>query len=423
MTLLALLAIICFGFATYNLTCAFVDIPTKKTSRMMMLARKQQGIKAEKLLDVYTTKIAGLLAHYLKLDKLKRNKLQRALDIVGLELSPEVYTARAWVRAGAVGLCALLMAPLMPLAVPILIGLAVALWFSTYYSVFDFVKKRRKLIESEIPRFALTIGQNLENDRDVLKILTSYRRVAGKDFGAELDQTIADMKTGNYENALIHSRPASVAPCCLELSPEVYTARAWVRAGAVGLCALLMAPLMPLAVPILIGLAVALWFSTYYSVFDFVKKRRKLIESEIPRFALTIGQNLENDRDVLKILTSYRRVAGKDFGAELDQTIADMKTGNYENALIHFETRIGSPMLSDVIRGLIGVLRGDDQRMYFKMICFDMRQIEQNNLKKEAAKRPKKIQRYSMMMLICIMIIYLVVLCTEVLASLGAFFG
>ncbi len=36
---------------------------------------------------------------------------------------------------------------------------------------------------------------------------------------------------------------------------------------------------------------------------------------------------------------------------------------------------------------------------------------------------PKKIQRYSMMMLICIMIIYLVVLCTEVMSSLGAFFG
>ena len=33
------------------------------------------------------------------------------------------------------------------------------------------------------------------------------------------------------------------------------------------------------------------------------------------------------------------------------------------------------------IRDRIGVLRGDDQRMYFKMITFDMRQIEQNNLK------------------------------------------
>lgn len=292
MTLLALIAIIFFGFAVYNLSCAFVDIPTSKTSKMMMLSKKQRGTKNEKLLDVYITKIAALAAPYLRLDKLRKNKLQAALAIAGLEMTPEVYTARAWVTAGAVALCA-------------------------------------------IP----------------------------------------------------------------------------------------MAFLIPLFVPILVGLAVALWFSTYYAAFDFVKRRRKLIEAEIPRFALTIGQNLENDRDVLKILTSYRRVAGKDFGAELDQTIADMKTGNYENALIRFETRIGSPMLSDVIRGLVGVLRGDDQRMYFKMICFDMRQIEQNNLKKEAAKRPKKIQRYSMMMLICIMIIYLVVLCTEVLSSLGGFFG
>lgn len=55
MTFLALIAIIFFGFAVYNLTCAFVDIPTKKTSQMMMLSRKQQGTKNEKLLDVYVT--------------------------------------------------------------------------------------------------------------------------------------------------------------------------------------------------------------------------------------------------------------------------------------------------------------------------------------------------------------------------------
>lgn len=292
MILLALASIIFLSIAAYNLSCAFVDIPTGRTSKMMMLARKQQSSKKEKLLDVYITKIAVLLAPFLRLDRLKRNRLQTALAIAGLELTPEAYTARAWVTAAAVGLCA-------------------------------------------IP----------------------------------------------------------------------------------------MAFLMPLLSPVLVGLAVALWFSTYYAAFDFVRKRRKLIEAEIPRFALSIGQNLENDRDVLKMLTSYRRVAGRDFAAELDQTIADMKTGNYENALLRFETRIGSPMLSDVVRGLIGVLRGDDQRMYFKMICFDMRQIEQNSLKKEAAKRPRKIQRYSMMMLVCIMIIYLVVLCTEVINSLGVFFG
>ena len=138
--------------------------------------------------------------------------------------------------------------------------------------------------------------------------------------------------------------------------------------------------------------------------------------------AVSIQQGLANDRDVLKLLVSYRRIAGPDLGKELDTTIADMKTGNYENALLRFQNRIGSTMLSDIIRGLIGTLRGDDQQMYFRMLVFDMRQLEQSNLKKEAAKRPKQMQKYSMMMLFCILLIYVVVLSVEVIHSLGAFF-
>jgi hypothetical protein len=292
MTVLTLLACVLTGVAAYNLSCAFADIPTVRTSRMMLLSRKQQGVKGGNLLDVYITRVAAFFERFMRLDKLKRARLQTVLDIAGIGVSPEVYTMKAYVTAGLAALC----------SVPVFI----------------------------------------------------------------------------------------------------------------------VQPLFAMAV---IGLAVTLWFSTYYADFDFVRKRKKIIEAEIPRFALTIAQNLENDRDVLKILTGYRRVAGKDFRQELDQTIADMKTGNYENALIRFESRIGSPLLSDVVRGLIGTMRGDDQRMYFKMICFDMRQIEQNNLKKEAAKRPKKIQKYSMMMLFCIVIIYLVVLVTEVIGSLGVFFA
>lgn len=291
MTLLILLGCALLGIAAYNLTCAIVDVPTAKTSKMMMLSKKQ-GSKNEKLLDVYITRIAGFLARFTRLDPLKRGKLQSALTIAGVELTPEVYTMKAYVTAGLAALCAL------PL--------------------------------------------------------------------------------------------------------------------------LLVQPLLSM---VAVGLAVALWFSTYFQAFDFVKKRKKVIEAEVPRFALTIAQNLELDRDVLKILTSYRRVAGKELGAELDQTIADMKTGNYEQALLHLEARVGSTMLSDIVRGLIGTLRGDDQAMYFKMVCMDMRQIEQSNLRKEAAKRPKQIQKYSMMMLMCIIIIYVVVLSSEVIGSIGVFFG
>lgn len=291
MMLLILLGCALLGVAAYNLTCAIVDVPTAKTSKMMLLSKKQ-GAKNEKLLDVYITRIAGFLARFTRLDPLKRGKLQSALTIAGVELTPEVYTMKAYVTAGQAALCAL------PL--------------------------------------------------------------------------------------------------------------------------LLVQPLLSM---VAVGLAVALWFSTYFQAFDFVKKRKKVIEAEVPRFALTIAQNLELDRDVLKILTSYRRVAGKELGAELDQTIADMKTGNYEQALLHLEARVGSTMLSDIVRGLIGTLRGDDQAMYFKMVCMDMRQIEQSNLRKEAAKRPKQIQKYSMMMLMCIIIIYVVVLSSEVIGSIGVFFG
>ena len=289
--LLILIAAVFTSFGCYHLTCAFVDVPTAKTSRMMMLARKQTGTGEEKLFDVYLTKIAEKLSFLLRLDPIKRTRLELTLNIAGIPLSPESYTMKAFLTAAATALCGL-------------------------------------------PFFFF----------------------------------------------------------------------------------------MPLMGILVFGLAIVMWFATYYKAPDLVKKRKKLIEAELPRFAVSIQQSLSAYRDVLKLLTSYRRIAGPYLGQELDTTIADMKTGNYENALLHFQNRIGSTMLSDIVRGLIGTLRGDDQQMYFKMLVFDMRQIEQNNLKKEAAKRPKQMQKYSMMMLFCILLIYVVVLSVEVIGSLGAFF-
>lgn len=289
--LLILIAAVFTGFGCYHLTCAFVDVPTAKTSRMMMLARKQTGTGEEKLFDVYLTKIAEKLSFLLRLDPIKRTRLELTLNIAGIPLSPESYTMKAFLTAAATALCGL-------------------------------------------PFFFF----------------------------------------------------------------------------------------MPLMGILVFGLAIVMWFATYYKAPDLVKKRKKLIGSRASRFAVSIQQSLSADRDVLKLLTSYRRIAGPYLGQELDTTIADMKTGNYENALLHFQNRIGSTMLSDIVRGLIGTLRGDDQQMYFKMLVFDMRQIEQNNLKKEAAKRPKQMQKYSMMMLFCILLIYVVVLSVEVVGSLGAFF-
>ena len=279
------------GVACYNFICAGADVPTGQTSKMMMLAGRRSGTRKENLSDVYIAKVADVFAKYINMDALKRSQLQNALDIAHVEMIPEQYIATAIARA------------------LLIILLTIPMWFIS-------------------PLFFLF----------------------------------------------------SVALGCL------------------------------------IG------FMRYQEVLDFVKKRRKMIEREIPRFTSAVAQNLEIDRDILRMFIAYRRVADKEFNTELDQTIADMKTGNYENALLKMEKRINSPLMSDVIRGLIGVLRGDDQRVYFKMLTFDMRQLEQNNLKKEAMKRPQAMQKYCMFMMFCILLIYGVVLVTEVVANIGILF-
>ena len=53
MTVLALLAVVLAGFSIYYLACAFADIPTSRTSRTMLMVRKQQGGRNEKLAEVY----------------------------------------------------------------------------------------------------------------------------------------------------------------------------------------------------------------------------------------------------------------------------------------------------------------------------------------------------------------------------------
>lgn len=206
------------------------------------------------------------------------------------------------------------------------------------------------------------------------------------------------------------------------LTPEEYIGRALAGGLAVALFAIPIGFVSTAMGGIVLILAIAVGLYLYHAVFDTVKRRRKQIEREIPRFALSLAEHLKNDRDVLRILTSYRKVAGTELGSELDKTIAAMKSGNYETALLGLSSRVGSPMMSEVVRGLIGTIRGDDQTVYFEMLSRDMRKVEQNQLEKEAQKQPAKIRKYSMLMLLCIILIYAVVLMTELTGSLGTIF-
>jgi hypothetical protein len=136
----------------------------------------------------------------------------------------------------------------------------------------------------------------------------------------------------------------------------------------------------------------------------------------------TIEQEPKNSRDVLSIIENFKKNAGTALAAELDIVTADMRSSSYEAALTRFEARLSSTMLSDVVRGLISVLRGDDSAVYFQMLAHDLKQIELQRLKTEAQKIPPKIRVFSFLMLMCSLFTYLAIIALEIMKSLGGLF-
>ena len=86
-----------------------------------------------------------------------------------------------------------------------------------------------------------------------------------------------------------------------------------------------------------------------------------------------------------------------------------MKTGNYETALRNLEQRIPSMGLSEIIRGLLAVMRGDDQRGYFEMLTHDLTVKAKEDLKRAALKRPEKIKPATVSMLCAFILMYIYV--------------
>ena len=208
----------------------------------------------------------------------------------------------------------------------------------------------------------------------------------------------------------------------LNMEPEVYQAFAVAKAGAVMLGVIPAILVFPLLSIIVVFLSVMIYFQEINRADELLAAKRGTIESELPRFVSTIEQELKNSRDILSIVENYKKNAGEQFAGELDILVADMRSSSYEAALTRFEARLNSPMLSDVVRGLISVLRGDDGAMYFQMLAHDFKQMELQRLKKEAQKIPPKIRVFSFLMLVCFIVTYLAIIVFEILKSMGSMF-
>ena len=208
----------------------------------------------------------------------------------------------------------------------------------------------------------------------------------------------------------------------IDISPETYVMRAILKAF-VPFSLFLLLSMLPSHIFLaflmaLFGiLSVLVFFKEFDAVSDIVRQKKEEIEWELPRMVDSILQEFRHHRDLVRILENYKESAGGQLKKELEITIADMKTGNIENALIRFDGRLGIPGLSSIVRGLLAVVQGEDGIFYFQMLQHDLKALEFQKLKRLALTRPDKMKRYT-----GLIVVLFVILCF-VMLILQAYYG
>ena len=188
-------------------------------------------------------------------------------------------------------------------------------------------------------------------------------------------------------------------------TPELYISNLINKSGLYIIFAIIFIPIHNIMTIIFIGLAIHTIVKGYKSIDDIIKIKTEKIEREIPKFLDFMTNSFKFNKNVKQSLESYEKIAGEYFKNNLQITIADMTTGNYENALKRLDARINSYNFSKVIRAIIQVVKGDENEQYLRNLYRESASQEYERVKREANKKLSKVSGYSKIMLICIITI------------------
>lgn len=150
-------------------------------------------------------------------------------------------------------------------------------------------------------------------------------------------------------------------------------------------------------------------------------KRRIEIEKELPRFVSYMANTLKSSRNVLDIMDAYRADYQSPLTDELKMTSADMRTGNAERALQKLEARINSPFMSELIRGMLSAMRGDDMTTYFDNLLYELNAVWEQRLDLQTQKKEPKIMRLAYFVFIFCVLMVTVVLIAAIKSASSIF--
>lgn len=245
---------------------------------------------------------------------------------------------------------------------------------------------------------------------------TSIIEIYLKEFAVKLSGKI---RLNEYKKAQLE---ADLRTAGMDMTPELYVSNAIVKATAIGILAIPAFLIFKLLGLFVAFVAVVVYFTESKKVTKMIAAKRKKIEYELPRLVGSIEKTLKHQKGVVYALEAFKDTTCPELKEELEITVADMRSGNEEIALTRLESRVGSTMMSDVTRGLIGVVRGDDMEVYWGATAMKFADYQREQLKAQANSIPRKVRKLSMALLFCFILIYVAVLGQVLLTSMGTLF-
>lgn len=202
-----------------------------------------------------------------------------------------------------------------------------------------------------------------------------------------------------------------------------YYAKA-ILSAFLGIFVALLATTMQSTILVIGGLLMSVWlfFKNYDQLKDTLKNKYDILEGEIPMFVRSIESGLHTDRDIIRVIERYNRIASPAMRSELEILIADMQSSSIQKGLMRFDNRMASSEVSRLVAALIEIDRGVDATMTLQYLAQDMTTLHRAYIQKELDKRPGQMKRAILPSGIILVIMMFYIMIQAVLRSASTLF-
>lgn len=189
--ILGLITILIF-LLLYKTSELALKIENKNVSENVSKAKTQRKVKNK-------NKFYYILSKKVKLAKHKKEKMEKELGWLGVEMTPEEYTSEYLIK-GIIGLVVTIIFLLFKMYIPSFIAFCVslAIVISEKGKLKSTIQNRRRRVEEEAPFFIRFVNTSLKSSNDLIEVFKEYSNIA-KYLKNDIDNCIVEMSSPNSE--------------------------------------------------------------------------------------------------------------------------------------------------------------------------------------------------------------------------------